>query len=163
MTRAALHALVTGCLLGAMTACRGSTSGDAEADILRSTERDRVRALVAADTAAAGPLHAPDFQLINPLGGHLSRSEYLGGVAAGQIDYRTWEPDSMTVRVHGDVGLVRYRSRLEVEVGGQVIPLQRYWHTDAYEKREGRWQVVWSHATLIQSPPPMGGASPPPP
>jgi len=26
----------------------------------------------------------------------------------------------------------------------------RYWHTDLYERRDGQWQVVWSHATEIQ-------------
>jgi hypothetical protein len=25
------------------------------------------------------------------------------------------------------------------------------WHTDYYERREGRWQVVWSHATRIRA------------
>ena len=24
-----------------------------------------------------------------------------------------------------------------------------HWHTDLYERRDGRWQVVWSHATGI--------------
>lgn len=26
---------------------------------------------------------------------------------------------------------------------------ERYWHTDAYKKCDGRWQVVWSQATGI--------------
>jgi hypothetical protein len=33
---------------------------------------------------------------------------------------------------------------------GQRTPLRSFWHTDVYEKRNGRWQVVWSQATLIQ-------------
>jgi hypothetical protein len=24
------------------------------------------------------------------------------------------------------------------------------WHTDSYEQRDGRWQVVWSQATEIR-------------
>jgi hypothetical protein len=24
-----------------------------------------------------------------------------------------------------------------------------FWHTDIYEKRDGHWQAVWSHATRI--------------
>ena len=26
---------------------------------------------------------------------------------------------------------------------------RRFWHTDIYELRDGRWQVVWSQATRI--------------
>ena len=63
----------------------------ADADALRATERERLRTLVSADLTRARQLHADDFQLINPLGGVLSREEYLGGIDAGHINYRFWE------------------------------------------------------------------------
>jgi hypothetical protein len=123
----------------------------AEADLVRATERERLRALVQADLEVARRLHADDFQLINPRGESLSKEQYLGGVASGELDYVVWEPESsIDVRVHGDAAVIRYRSKLEIVVRGQRVPLQRYWHTDSYEKRDGRWQVVWSQAT--QSP-----------
>jgi len=122
----------------------------AEADILRETERERLRALVEGDVSRAGQLHTEDFQLINPLGGVLSKEQYLGGIGSGQIKYRFWEPDSITVRVYGDVAAIRYQSQLEIVVQGLHIPRRRYWHTDLYERREGQWQVVWSQATGIQ-------------
>lgn len=123
----------------------------AEADLIRTTERDRLHALVQADVALARQLHADDFQLINPLGASLSKDQYLGGIESGAIDYLTWEPDSpIDVRVHGEAAVIRYQAKLEIVVQGQHVPLQRYWHTDSYEKRDGRWQVVWSHATQIQ-------------
>ncbi len=128
----------------------------AEANVLRATERERLAALVKADVARAGELHADDFQLINPLGGALSKEEYLGGIASGQIDYLYWEPDSIAVRLYEDVAVIRYSSQLEIVVQGNHIPRQRYWHTDLYERHYGRWQVVWSHATAIQSPPGQG-------
>jgi hypothetical protein len=123
----------------------------AEADLVRATERERLRALVQADLEVARRLHADDFQLINPRGESLSKEQYLGGVESGELDYVVWEPESpIDVRVHGDAAVIRYRSKLEIVVRGQRVPLQRYWHTDSYEKRDGRWQVVWSQAT--QSP-----------
>ena len=121
-----------------------------EADILRETERERLRALVAADVTRARQLHADDFQLINPLGGVLSKDEYLGAIGSGVVNYLFWEADAIAVRVYGDVAIVRYQSQLEIVVQGNHIPRQRYWHTDVYERREGQWQVVWSHATGIQ-------------
>ena len=128
----------------------GASQNQAEADTLRATERERLRALVAADVARARQLHADDFQLINPLGGALSKEQYLGGIGSGQVDYLFWEPDSIAVRLYGDAAVIRYSSQLEIVVQGRHIPRQRYWHTDVYERREGRWHVVWSQATGIQ-------------
>ena len=122
----------------------------AECDVIREIERERLRALVEGNMEVARKLHADDFQLINPLGGTLSKEQYLGGVASGEINYLVWEPGSIAVRVYGEAALIRYQSELEIVVQGRKVPRQRYWHTDSYEKREGRWQVVWSQATAIQ-------------
>jgi hypothetical protein len=118
-----------------------------EAERLRATERERLQALVSGDVARAARLHTDDFQLINPLGGALSKEEYLGGIASGHIRYLHWEPETIAVRVYGDAAMIRYRSELEIVVQGHHIPRQRYWHTDLYERHDSQWQVVWSHAT----------------
>ena len=120
-----------------------------EEDRIRDIERARLRALVAADMAAATPLHADDFQLITPIGLALSREEYLGAIAAGQIKYRAWEPGDIAVRLHGSAAVLRYRARLEVIFNGHSVPSAEYWHTDTYEERNGHWMVVWSQATTI--------------
>jgi hypothetical protein len=111
---------------------------------LERIERERVRLLVAADIEAASALHADDFQLITPSGHALSKAVYLDSVRARDIHYSRWEPGSMEVRAHGDGAAVRYRA--EMEMRGVVRQL---WHTDVYERRDGRWQVVWSQATWI--------------
>jgi len=121
-----------------------------EADVIRATERDRLRALVEANIEVAQQLHADDFQLINPGGGASSKAEYLGGIASGYLKYLVWEPDAISVRIRGDMAVIRYQSRLQIIVGANTSPLKRFWHTDSYEKQGGRWQVVWSQATEIQ-------------
>jgi Domain of unknown function (DUF4440) len=128
----------------------GGTNARLEAEV-RAVERERLRALVDANLEVARRLHADDFQLINPLGQPLSKDEYLGAIASGQVDYIVWEPEEIVVRVHGDAAVIRYRARLQNVVRGQENPLGHFWHMDAYEKRNGRWQVVWSQATQIQS------------
>lgn len=128
----------------------GAVKGRAEADLIRATERERLRALVEADVVRARALHADDFQLVNPLGGSLSKGQYLGGIGSGELDYLFWEPDSIAVRLYGGAAVIRYPSHLEIVVQGRHIPRRRYWHTDLYERRDGRWQVVWSQATEIQ-------------
>jgi hypothetical protein len=120
-----------------------------EEDNIRETERARLRALVKADISTAQPLHADDFQLITPIGIALSREEYVGAIATGQIKYISWEPGDIAVRLHGSAAVIRYRARLEVVFNGHPVPPGEYWHTDAYERRGDRWVVVWSQATAI--------------
>jgi hypothetical protein len=128
-----------------------ASPSEAEAELLRATERERLRALVEVDMDVARRLHADDFQLITPTGMALSKAQYLGMVASGELDYRVWEPDSLIdVRAYGPVALIRYRSQLANIYGGQQTGLRHYWHTDTYERRDGHWQVVWSHATEIR-------------
>lgn len=127
-----------------------ASSSTSETDLLRETERARLRALVSADLVRARQLHAPDFQLITPIGTALSKEDYLGAVASGQIKYLTWKPADIAVRLYDGVAVIRYSAHLEVVFSGHKIPLSDYWHTDTYEHRDGRWMVVWSHATAIR-------------
>lgn len=125
-----------------------STTNDA--DLLRETERARLRVLVSADIAQARQFHAPDFQLITPIGVALSRDEYLGAIASGQISYLTWEPADIAVRLYDSGAVIRYRAQLEVTFSGHKVPLSDYWHTDLYERRDGQWMIVWSQATSVR-------------
>jgi hypothetical protein len=127
-----------------------SHSETPDAEAVRATQRQRTSALLNADIQAAAWIHAADFQLISPLGGVFSKDQYLGAVAAGVIKYASMELDSpVDARVYGEVVLIRYRAQIEVDVQGQRYPRDAYWFTDAYEKREGRWQIVWSQGTGI--------------
>lgn len=116
---------------------------------LHATERARLRALVLVDMAAAGALHAADFQLITPIGALLDRAQYLGAVAAGDINYLFWEADEIDVRVMGESATIRYCAELEVVFSGHRVARTKYWHTDTYERADGVWQAVWSQATAI--------------
>ena len=131
-------------------ACARTPTPDEVAAEIRSLERQRLQALVAGDTTVAGPLHAGDFQLINPFGQALSRKEYLGGVASGALDYQVWEPDQMAIHLDDITAVIRYQARLSIVVQGDTVPEARYWHTDMYQKNGKRWQVVWSQATAIR-------------
>jgi Domain of unknown function (DUF4440) len=124
-----------------------------EAELIRKTERARLRALVEGDIETAGRLHAAEFQLITPIGMALSKNDYLGAVASGQIKYLAWEPGPIAVRYHHSQAVIRYRARLEVVFGGHRVAPGDYWHTDTYEHREGQWIVVWSQATAINPMP----------
>src|SRR4051812_3801567 len=101
----------------------------AEADQIRDTEQARLRALLSGDVDAARPFHAPEFQFITPRGIALSLEDYMGEIAARDIRYLTWEPGEIAVQVHGSLAVIRYRSKLQVATGADVLPMTDHWHT----------------------------------
>jgi hypothetical protein len=123
--------------------CAGDSNGSEEASLVRATELKRLRALVDGDVKVAETLHADDFELINPLGETIDKATYMIGIENGTFDYTLWRPVTpIRVRLQGDGAVIRYESELTINGTSG-----RYWHTDYYEKRDGRWQVVWSQAT----------------
>jgi phage baseplate assembly protein W len=124
------------------------------ADLIRETEHQRLRALVAAEIELANSLHSDDYQLITPSGQTISKQDYIGGIASGDLVYRVFEPASdIAVRLCGNAAAVRYQARIEVRFSDQSDS-GLFWHTDIYEKTDGRWQAVWSQATRIRTPVP---------
>lgn len=119
--------------------------------MIRQLERDRVAALVAGDAPRARLLHADDYELINPGGAVVSGDDYLAAIGSGDIVYHRFEAEpgsDVEVRFHGTAAVVRYRAVIDITFPGGVDS-GRFWHTDLYELRGGRWQAVWSQATRI--------------
>jgi hypothetical protein len=116
------------------------------ATILPDIERRRLRALASADTATAAPLHAEDYWLITPNGSEMTKDDYLGAIASGQLRYQVFEPASeMAVLGDAEIVVLRYRARISFDDGPGIT----CWHTDCYQLRDQTWQVVWSQATAI--------------
>ncbi len=125
-------------------------SGTSGADLLRRTEQRRLQSLVGFDREVADSLHADDFQLVNPAGGILSKEEYLGGLAAGFLDYVRFEPVSpIAVHLFTESTALRYQSDIKITFSDGTADMGGSWHTDLYEKRNGDWSAVWSQATRI--------------
>ena len=75
---------------------------------LPDLERKRLRALLAADIKTAAPMHAEDYQLVTPNGSEMTKDDYLGAIASGQLRYRVFEPVSdIVVLGDGPVAVVR--------------------------------------------------------
>jgi hypothetical protein len=120
-----------------------------DAQELRTLEHRRLWSLVEPDLVVAADLHADDYQLVNPHGQTIGKSDYLNGIAAREIRYRTFKPISQIgVRVTSDMAIVRYQALIDIEtpVGREQLTC---WHTDSYELRDGTWRAVWSQATAI--------------
>lgn len=142
-----LALLLAAAILGGCSSIGRSAS---VADELRGIEESRLRALVAGDVITARELHADDFELITPFGMAIGKEAYLNGIATREIDYHVWQPGPIEVRRFPGGAVLRYRAEVEISFRGQRLPRQRLWHTDLYEQRGNRWQVVWSQATEIR-------------
>jgi hypothetical protein len=53
------------------------------------------------------------------------------------------------VHDYGQAAVIRYEVHFEIDYDGE-IDSDVMWFTHLHEFRDGRWQVVWSHATRIR-------------
>jgi hypothetical protein len=126
-----------------------------QAERLRQIEQERLQALVDADVAVAGRLFASDFEVINPLGEVLTRDDTLGAVGSGAIDFLSDQVTSqIRVRRHGNTAVLRYRHMIDIQVAGIGHLTHPAWTTALYERRNGRWQIVWEQTGAIGPLPP---------
>lgn len=147
---ALVSAAVTGLAQGA-----GPPEDSPAAESIQEIELTKVRALVDADVEVLERIHADDFQLIPPPGLALDKEEFLGALAAGAIDFLSYDVISpIHVRLSGQAAAIRYQSRIEVVAAGLGHFSHDSWHTLLYEKRNGQWQAVWEQTTAIGGFPP---------
>ena len=127
-----------------------ATAGTARsaADQVRTAERTLLRAAVNGDTHTAGALLASDFQQIDVTGTSETRADYLAGIGGG-VDFVTLKPiKPISVRLLGNNAVARVKLKFKVVAGGQTLQHEG-WTTDLFERRDGRWKVVWSQSTAI--------------
>jgi ketosteroid isomerase-like protein len=151
----ALVIAVTATAIASPARSSGPPSSSPVADSLRGIERARLRALVDADMPVVAALLADDFQVIPPPGLPLSREDYLAALASGDIDYLEFKAISpIEVHLYGQAAVLTYMSNIDIVAAGLGRFTHDAWHTYLYEKRAGRWQVVWEQATAVGGFPP---------
>jgi len=113
-------------------------------------EQQRLRSLIDRDLPRADQLHHADYELITPAGHRHTKSSYLDDVKSKRLEYLAFEPTT-PVAVRSAPGLIvlRYVALIRLSVGLADEVEFRAWHTDHYERRDNRWQAVWSQATRI--------------
>jgi hypothetical protein len=130
------------------TASANTGTGRSAADQVRSAERTLLRAELNGDAQTAGTLLAPHFQLIDVTGATETRADYLATIGGG-VDFVTLKPiKPISVRVHGNTAVTRVKLKFKVVAGGLTVQHEG-WTTDLFERRGGRWQVVWSQTTAV--------------
>ncbi len=157
MSRMLVWVVATFTLVGAITAFQvasgvaqeaspaASPSAQTEVDLLRQIELDRLQDHITVEMDPGD--YAPEFRHINPAGQMIERDEYLERVATGEYVYRVLDPvTELEVRLCGDGAVITYQDQVDLMDGDRHLAATG-WHTIVYEKRDGRWVIVWSQTT----------------
>jgi ketosteroid isomerase-like protein len=114
---------------------------------IRAAERQWNEARVKADVAALDRLLADGWTVTHGGGTMDTKAQYLADLKSGDRKFSAdVKEDEITVRIYGDTAVAAGLSDSKVTFKGQVQggPLR---FTRVYVKRDGRWQMIVSHAT----------------
>ena len=123
------------------------TSQPGEQEI-RQREARRFEAMVEGDSAALEDILSDDLRYTHATGVYETKAEFLAKLKSGQLNYDSFTPEDMLVRVYGMTGVVTGVARVKVQVKGEPLSFQLRF-TDVYVKQGGRWQMVAWQATRL--------------
>jgi hypothetical protein len=101
------------------------------------------------DCDAWGSLIHADWSVIHITGATLTKAEALKMCRAPDAPTEAHSVDELSVRPFGDAAVVT--GRTIVTLGGTSPETIKLRFTDVFIRREGRWQIVASHATRLPS------------
>jgi hypothetical protein len=126
---------------------------DARAAALRSAEMTRFEAQVSADTQVLGRLLDDGLEYIHSNGDLDTKASFIDSLVTGKRDYISSTATIESVRIFGDVGVIRGKAK--VTVGGKDRQPQdlSIGYTDIWLWKDGRWQMTaWRSMRMPDSP-----------
>jgi len=129
-------------------AAQGRPSGSTPEDSVRAVELSRAQALLRADTTALSRLVADEFFEVSRLGQLRTRADNLRDIASGDLRLTAVNYDSLSVRIYGDVAVLRgIADNTGTFRGFPFSGKIRY--TRIFVRRDGRWQAVAMQQTSM--------------
>lgn len=139
--------LITSLVRWVVAAEKRSKSADADAVI--ATEMARGEALTKGDTTAISRMTADEFFEISRFGTLRAKADNMTELGNGVLKLNTVKYDSLTVKVYGDVAILRGIADNTGTYNG--FPFQgRIRYMRIFVKRDGRWQAVAMQHTPMQ-------------
>jgi ketosteroid isomerase-like protein len=106
-------------------------------------------ALFACDTGTLDALLADDYRSYNIRGELENRHAVLNAYRPGLAELTDFEISELRIEVFSEVGIITGRGHVAGRWGGE--PWSHHLHfCDIYVNRDGRWQVLLSHATPLE-------------
>ena len=119
---------------------------------VEALERQRFAALSRADVEQLGRSLAADLTYCHSTGVCQTRQQFLDDIRSGALRYRSIDVLAISARALGGIVLLNGRIAVEIEIQGQPNRLQLV-YTDAWERRDGAWQLVAWHSSRAAAAP----------
>jgi ketosteroid isomerase-like protein len=110
-------------------------------------ENEWADAWIKRDVAFFDRIEADDYTWTSPWG-VWTKAQDLAELKSGDSVITSWVMDGIKVRVYGDAAVVTGRSTIKEMHKGEDWSRQESW-TDTWIKRDGRWQCVAGHSSVI--------------
>ena len=125
-----------------------SGSSAADEDAIEALERDWLDAIVKADVTRLDRILTDDFIEVGPGGQSNDKAASLAETKKGDMVFESITLDDAKTRVFGDTALLVGTGTVKAAYKGQDMSGTYRW-TDAFVKRNGRWQAVSGHVTRV--------------
>jgi ketosteroid isomerase-like protein len=132
--------------VGALVLAAATQMADDE-QFLKDTEQQLARAWSQHDRAFIENLLAPEWSVTQADGTMLTRRTVLE-TFFDAVEFDSNVIDDVTVALFGDTAIVRGRTVVSAKLSGASVNA-RIRFTDVFLKRNGRWQVIASHASPL--------------
>jgi hypothetical protein len=140
-------------VLMAALALSGATQAkdDSRIPALRAAEAARFQANVDADAKVLARVLDDGLEYVHSNGDLDSKASFIESLTTGKRDYVATSFDIQSVRILGDVAIIRGTAKVTVADNGQSRDLD-LGYTDVWLWKDGRWQMTaWRSARM---PPP---------
>ena len=103
-------------------------------------------AIIKNDLENIGRIVADDWIIVDPNGEIVDRTRFFEVIKSGALTHDIMESEDFRVRVYGDNAVVTAITSTKGEFMGEEFSTRER-ATDAFVKRDGRWQCVLTHLT----------------
>jgi len=143
-----LLALASVCMLSTGCASWQSAPKNDPVDVLKQLDQERIQAQINADAAALDRLYAEDFIGIGPSGTVRAKQQVIADFTSGRLRFQSITTDDVQWRVYGETAVETGRSTMDGQDKGKIVPRDNRF-TRVWVKRQGRWQLVANHYSLL--------------
>jgi hypothetical protein len=125
-----------------LTGCVSPKSGVKSDPVtaLRQLDQERIQAQIGAE----------DFIGIGPSGTVRTKAQVIADFTSGSLRFQSITTDDVRWRVYGDTAVETGRSTMIGQDLGKTVPRDNRF-TRVWVKRQGRWQLVANHYSLLVS------------
>jgi ketosteroid isomerase-like protein len=126
---------------------RANLQGKVERELVK-LEQEWADAVVRGEIAVLDRIEADDLIITDPDGKVSNKAQGLADIKSGAYKVESIKLDDMKVQAYRGTAVVTGRTTMTGQYKGKDLSGQYRW-TDVFVKRQGRWQVVATHASQI--------------